>query len=208
MVFLFYFFVFFLLFVGDIMVNVTAFFDSPSAEFLDDCTKDQLLEIGRHYDIEIDGKRLKENFKAILITTLTEKGVFLAKPSVSLSDATLLPSGLTFEQQNEVLRLQFKIEQVKLEAIRESRCIDVAVGAVSGSSADAFDVVGNLRLLPVFSESDTDSFFFSFSSVWPTRASGIVLRARCCCSVSLWAAPRRLCLRPIAGITLRYRRLF
>ncbi|XP_041849949.1 uncharacterized protein LOC121645524 [Melanotaenia boesemani] len=172
------------------MVTVSEFFRSPSLEFLEECTKDQLLEIGRYYGVEIDSKRLKENFKAILIANLTEKGVFLAKPpsdslpgAASLTPgAVSLPPGLTFEQQRELLRLQFEIERVKLESIRESRHSDAAVRSLSGSSAaDTFDVLGNLRLLPQFQENDPDSFFLIFERLadarkWDSSARALLLQ--------------------------------
>ncbi|XP_041867352.1 uncharacterized protein LOC121656366 [Melanotaenia boesemani] len=165
------------------MVTVSEFFRSPSLEFLEECTKDQLLEIGRYYGVEIDSKRLKENFKAILIANLTEKGVSLAKPpSDSLPGAASLPPGLTFEQQKELLRLQFEIERVKLESIRESRHSDAAVRSLSGSSAaDTFDVLGNLRLLPQFQENDPDSFFLIFERLadarkWDSSARALLLQ--------------------------------
>lgn len=130
---------------------ISDFFESPSAEFLDHCTKEQLLEIGKHYEIEIDKQRLKENIKAILLTNLVEKGVLVDSPPVIVSTATSLPPGLTFEQQKELLMLQIEIERTKLHVAKETRLSlsGAHPSLVSkGNSDDAFDVVGNLRLVP------------------------------------------------------------
>ncbi|PWA27009.1 hypothetical protein CCH79_00020485 [Gambusia affinis] len=44
-------------------------------EFLDDCMKEPLFEMGKHYGVEIDDCRSKENVKAILVANLYGRGM-------------------------------------------------------------------------------------------------------------------------------------
>lgn len=85
------------------MVTVAEFVLSPSVELLEQCTKEQLLEIGAHYGVDVDARRSKENVKVILVTNLVEKGVFAAKPVVPSAAVSGSPLALTFEQQKELL---------------------------------------------------------------------------------------------------------
>ena len=57
------------------MSEVTEFVSAPTEEFLDKCTKDQLLRIADHYKIEISDKRLKDTVKSILRANLSDMGV-------------------------------------------------------------------------------------------------------------------------------------
>ena len=52
-----------------------SFFHSPSDHLFSQYTKDQLLKVAEHYEIEIGDKRLKENIRAILKVNLVEAGV-------------------------------------------------------------------------------------------------------------------------------------
>lgn len=52
------------------MTSLSELFDSPSEEFLNDCTKEPLFEMGQHYGVEIDDCRSKENVKSILVANL------------------------------------------------------------------------------------------------------------------------------------------
>lgn len=65
--------------MADIDEGFFFFFSSPCHEFLDRCTKEQLLSINEHYEIVIKDKRLKENVKVTLKTELIEKGLLGAK---------------------------------------------------------------------------------------------------------------------------------
>ena len=201
------------------MVTVEDFFASPSEEFLDICTKEQLLQIAEHYDVDVGDKRLKERMKAILKSNLFEKNVLSAVPSAVSQSTVLSPpltaTGLTFDQQKELLMLQldhdkFKLkaelekelavermrqqtEQAKLE-MEQSRLTLIKEGKLSAASelskksslvseqsCDGFDVLGNLRLLPKFSEKDPESFFALFERVadarnWPDSARTLMLQ--------------------------------
>jgi len=78
------------------------------------------------------------------------------------------------------------VEQARLQLIRDGK---LPVGADelgrSGSSSDqfsgGFDISGNLRLLPKFSERDPDTFFALFERVadmrkWPDSARTLMLQ--------------------------------
>ena len=48
---------------------------SPSDELLNCCSKEQLLKLVEHYDVDIGEKRLKEEMKGLLRAALMENGV-------------------------------------------------------------------------------------------------------------------------------------
>lgn len=48
------------------MTSVAECFASPSEKVLDLCTKEQLLKIADHYDVDVGDKCLKDRVKAIL----------------------------------------------------------------------------------------------------------------------------------------------
>jgi len=105
------------------MASVSEFFDAPTAAFITSCTKEQLVQIADHYDINIMGKRQKEEIKADILASLLGKGVL--KGEVRLDSAGRAPVSLpmvapdlTFEQQRQLLVLQYE-QQVELERIRQ-----------------------------------------------------------------------------------------
>ena len=208
------------------MADVEAFVAAPSQEVLEKCTKDQLLKIAEYYSVTVGDKRVKENVKMAVTSKLMEIGVFAvdlenidlpakamsplaasvvgAPTSVSGSAAGVLPlqtQGLTFEQQKELLLLQWEFEkqkhelevrkQVELEVIRqqtekvkldleERRASVTQEVKWSGASVHSFDV-RNLRLLPPFNERDPDSFFVAFERVatargWPDADCALMLQ--------------------------------
>ena len=72
------------------MVTVEEFIDAPSEELLSQCTKDQLLKIAEHYNIEIEpvDKRLKETLFQVLRENLFKKDVPVHKGQGALSNPT------------------------------------------------------------------------------------------------------------------------
>ncbi len=61
------------------MFTVEEFISSPSEELLDLCTKEQLLKIAEHYDIDVSSNMLKERQKAILRSNLIERNILAEK---------------------------------------------------------------------------------------------------------------------------------
>ncbi|CAL9702164.1 unnamed protein product [Knipowitschia caucasica] len=70
------------------MVNISDFFDASSEEFLFQCTKEQLIDIGKRYDLDLDMKRLKENLRSILVANLIDLGVLKGRPLVTAGSAS------------------------------------------------------------------------------------------------------------------------
>ena len=68
---------------------VSDFIDCPSLSTLEQCTRDQLLVIAAHYQIEVSDRKLKKTIKATEKPGLQEQGVLRS-----------LPANLSFEQQN------------------------------------------------------------------------------------------------------------
>ena len=57
------------------MARVEDFVRAPSVEFVEQCTKEQLLKLAEHYTVYVSNKRLKENVKAFVIANLYDLGV-------------------------------------------------------------------------------------------------------------------------------------
>lgn len=101
------------------MAEVSDFVKAPSEEFLDRCTKEQLLRIADHFEIEVCDKRLKDTIKSILKVNLSEMGVLAVgqQPDCPTNAAGLSRSSsvvnLTFEQQKELLLLQLERDQMR-----------------------------------------------------------------------------------------------
>ena len=110
------------------MAGVEDFVSAPSAEFVEQCTKEQLLKLAEHYNMYVLDKRLKENVKAIVMANLYDLGlkksmtVPLDERTAAVSvDAQDAGSNLTFEQQKELLTLKFqseKLKELELEQLR------------------------------------------------------------------------------------------
>lgn len=94
------------------------------------------------------------------------------KQAVPLATATVSPLALMFEQQKELLmlenerqKLELEVQRTKLDIIRHSEgAARTSLGAYENPD-DTFDIIGNLHLLPKFSEADPDSFFLIFERV-------------------------------------------
>lgn len=97
------------------MSAVEEFIASQSEEVLDLCTKEQLLKIAEHYDIDFSNNMLKERQKAIVRSSLIEKGVLAENQSISLPLRSMSTSNLTFEQQRELLSMQIGHERFKVK---------------------------------------------------------------------------------------------
>ena len=181
------------------MQSVEEFAAAPSHEALDQCSKDQLLKIAEHYELQISSSFAKDKVKAIVRSNLAESGVLPgAEKTATSSFASVSMEGLSFEQRKELLRLQIDHEKFKVSAEHEKAVTlekirqeteqvrlefehklqmerEAKVHArphsrlESGSDVSSFDVLSNVRLMPKFSESDPDSFFLLFDRVAEAR---------------------------------------
>ena len=181
------------------MPSVEEFAAAPSHEALDQCSKDQLLKIAEHYELQISSSFAKDKVKAIVRSNLAESGVLPgAEKTATSSFASVSMEGLSFEQRKELLRLQIDHEKFKVSAEHEKAVTlekirqeteqvrlefehklqmerEAKVPArphsrlESGSDVSSFDVLSNVRLMPKFSESDPDSFFLLFDRVAEAR---------------------------------------
>lgn len=169
-------------------MDFEAFYNAPNAAALGSCTKEQLVEIAKHYSIDFEDDVLKDQLKADVIITLHERGVLprraggaVAEPLDVLSQSPVKHEGLTFEQQRSLLeyqerliRLQLEVgknnielENAKLRVLRES----AALGAGgSGSGRENSEGSSNLRYVPKFNERDPDTFFTLFERVAAARS--------------------------------------
>ena len=90
-------------------------------------------------------------------------------------------SMLLKKQQTEQAKLQ--VEQNRLDLIRDGKISAAAQVSLEPAeqSAGGFDISGNLRLVPKFSERDPEAFFAMFERVadirkWPDSARTLMLQ--------------------------------
>ncbi|KAG7471700.1 hypothetical protein JOB18_048960, partial [Solea senegalensis] len=103
------------------MASVDEFLKAPSEELLDHCSREQLLRIAEHFQLEVGDKRMKENIKNIVKANLVDFGIFKAETHVDVPVARSSgcnDGGLTFEQRKELLLLQTEMEKLALEKLR------------------------------------------------------------------------------------------
>uniref|UniRef100_A0AAQ4QC33 Gypsy retrotransposon integrase-like protein 1 n=1 Tax=Gasterosteus aculeatus aculeatus TaxID=481459 RepID=A0AAQ4QC33_GASAC len=113
------------------MAGVEEFIAIPSEQFLDQCTRDQLLKIADHYKISVGDRRLKENVRFTIRAHLYDIGVLTpvqkshSPTNLALDECSQDMShsvALNFEQQKEMLILRMKLEKEKeleLERMRQ-----------------------------------------------------------------------------------------
>lgn len=108
------------------MAQIEDFIESPTEELLASYTKEQLLQIGDIYKVEIDKKRDKQTVKAILKSNLLEMNIL--KSGAEASVEPVLPVAAqecnwTFDQQKELLLLQMECEKIIQSAeIQKLKC--------------------------------------------------------------------------------------
>lgn len=91
------------------MASVEEFLKEPSEELLEGFSREQLVRVAEHFDLDVGDKRMKENMKNIIRANLSEKGCFQTMTAgagggsvdVSVRDE----ASLTFEQRRELLCL-------------------------------------------------------------------------------------------------------
>ncbi len=104
---------------------VETFIQNPSEAILEQCTKEQLLKISEHYEVDIPDRKLKETVKTCLKCCLIEAGILSLQPaSASVASIEVTSGTLTFEQQKELLQLQLK-QQLELERLRFEKEVEI-----------------------------------------------------------------------------------
>ena len=56
------------------MADVEDFLGAPSEEFLECCSRDQLVKIAAHFQVDVGDKQLKENMRGLLKENMVERG--------------------------------------------------------------------------------------------------------------------------------------
>lgn len=59
----------------DIIASLSEFFDAPYEVFDNSCTKEQLMQIAKHYEINVADKKCKAEVKDIFLSAFVEIGV-------------------------------------------------------------------------------------------------------------------------------------
>ncbi|KAI9514952.1 hypothetical protein NQZ68_028904 [Dissostichus eleginoides] len=109
------------------MASLSAFMDAPSVSFLDDCKKAQLVDIAEHYKIAVVGSKRKNEIKAVIVSSLFEQGVLQKSEfgAAGVGPVVVQTAGLTFEQQKELLAMQFEQEKLQLRFEQEKLQLEV-----------------------------------------------------------------------------------
>lgn len=175
-------------------MDLEAFFAAPRASVVCSCTREQLVQIASHYDLDFDEDMLKDELKAfVMLALFGEQGIVskgtgaaAAVPLGVRSQSPVKHSTLSFEQQKELLqlqledrklqfedrklqledkRLQVELENARLRVLDRGGNAQAPGGVGSGRVRDASDGSANVRLVPKFNERDPDTFFTLFECV-------------------------------------------
>ncbi len=92
-------------------------------EFLECYSREQLVRIAEHFELDVGDKRMKENIRSIVKANLTDLGIFKPKmqavsPVVDSEGSGDKDAGPTFEQRKELLLLQTEMEKLAVEKLR------------------------------------------------------------------------------------------
>ena len=104
------------------MASIEDFVQDPSDTLLDEFTKDQLLELAKHYNITVISSKSKGAVKSVVRAALVETCILqdVKADPVSTGVSTALPSKeLSFEQQKELLELQLQRDKWAAEVAIE-----------------------------------------------------------------------------------------
>ena len=161
------------------MEAIDDFISAPSEELLCQLTKEQLLSLASHYDIEIASgdKRLKDNLREALKASLAEGGVLKPSALPAYQHQLDLPQMSDAVLEFRLKELAFKERQMHLEHERFLKELEFKHAALSSSSSASaqFNVASNIRLVPPFAEKNVERYFAHFERVatvsdWPIHA--------------------------------------
>lgn len=183
------------------MATIEEFISDPSDELLERFTKDQLLKLAVHYEIELTSseKRFKASVKDTLRAVLVDDGVLvtevgeprLSSVSPQLSDAAieLRLKELAFREKQlldkqkdrELQERQLLMEHERGLKELELKHAALQSGSVHSESHSPFDVSRYIRMVPPFLEKDVDKYFPHFERVattlnWPSNVWTLLLQ--------------------------------
>ena len=174
--------------------NMEEFVAQPSEEMLNTCTKEQLMQIAEHYEIELTSqiKKTKATVYETIKNLLTDREVLAAKredpvtASVSMiprSDSELRLKEMEIDKEfalrklefenmerqrqfeNDERQRQFDLRRLELELAAKGIQIPTSPGEQSPSHTASRDISRYIRMVPPFSERDVDKYFPHFERV-------------------------------------------
>ena len=155
---------------------VESFKDNPSIESIDVLKKSDLLEISKHFKLNVKTESKKADVKKCVLHHYIQSG--------------LLPESVMSETDEKVFT-DYDLELKKLEYQMRMKELDVQVRMrelelnekqiLMSRQSDVFDVTKNIRLVPKFNEGDIDTYFLHFEKVaekckWPKDAWPMLLQ--------------------------------
>ncbi|KAJ8018852.1 hypothetical protein HOLleu_42931 [Holothuria leucospilota] len=173
--------------------NLDKFVACPSVEELDSLKKSEIVKVAKHYGIEFQPLRRKDEIKRYVLEYLVDESVL---PSTVLETAITVPTDNTFElkrlememnkeekeereererREEKAREHEFSIRQLELGVIRGS---DPKVGLHTG----VFDISKHVKFVPKFQEDNVEKFFNHFEKLgeqlkWPRDKWSILIQS-------------------------------
>ena len=164
---------------------------NPSLELLDDLRKSELLDVGKHYGLDVKHAMRKAEIQEIIVDHLVGMKVLpqdaLPKLTVPHFDPdfelkrlemerkfTLENKRLEAEQENKRLELQAEVEKERIRAeVEIAAKRSESESKVVQMQLNHFDASRQIRLVPPFNEKAVDKYFSQFEKLaerlkWPT----------------------------------------
>ena len=161
-----------------IVLNMENFYAKPTLEVLNSSKKKELLDIVKHYKLEVSESASKAELKKLVLDYLDEEEL-IAEPeratAEELSGEQLLElKRLEFQERERERETQFKLKELELREkeltiqlkLRELESRPASTPATSATvTSTGSDVSKHIRLVPPFQEKKVDKYFVHFEKI-------------------------------------------
>ena len=165
------------------MSVVDTFLESPTYEGLAKLRKDSILEIGLKLELEVKRAMRKTQLIKIVSEHMVDNDVFeerilddLETDSPSLSHAQVELEKARIEMEKVRIEAEKEVELEKIRLSKETRSRESEVRrTIREERRDEFDLVQQIKLVPVFNETDVEKYFQHFEKIasnlkWPLES--------------------------------------
>lgn len=161
--------------------NFEEFFQNPSIQLLEKAKKDELVEIGKHFEISnIKTSQRKVMIRNVIIEHLVSKGIFTAE---ALEFKQKVEAAEALQMHELELKYQLERERMKHEYELKMKEIEMRTNIPKVEDKEsAFDATKHIRLVPKFTEGEVDKYFLHFEKValslkWPKEVWTLLLQS-------------------------------
>ena len=140
-------------------LDIQKFVEKPSIEAINELKKSELLDIGKHYNLDVRQALRKHEIKKIVVEFMTDENILpeSALKCIESSDTEGSESvqmlQMKFDHQLKLKDMELRMKEFELEQER-----------LKAKKADQFDVSKHLKLIPHFDEKDVDQFLCTLKS--------------------------------------------